>query len=126
MSIPVETLFETGGLELVENALIQKVISSLKFIKDTSLSVFSGVNSAAAVKLLEGMFKTETIGFKNFKITLSAPFPQYIEKVYDNNKTVVSAKLMLGKFIDNELFGGLTQNLLNDKAPADNTLRVKK
>lgn len=122
----VETLFETGGLELVENALIQKVISSLKFIKDTSLSVFSGVNSAAAVKLLEGMFKTETIGFKNFKITLSAPFPQYIEKVYDNNKTVVSAKLMLGKFIDNELFGGLTQNLLNDKAPADNTLRVKK
>ena len=43
MSIPVETLFETGGLELVENALIQKVISSLKFIKDTSLSVFSGL-----------------------------------------------------------------------------------
>lgn len=126
LSETVQTLFETGGLEVVSNNLIQGIVSSLDMIKDSELSFLVGLNSAGAVTLIDFLFgNSDKIKFGNFKITFSTQLTEYIDTVYDG-QDIVSGKIMLGKFIDNELFGALTEDLINDKAPADNILRIKK
>lgn len=110
LSKSMETLYKNDALSLAENNLLIGILSSLKVINKLPFSIDPTANPAGILRLLKPMLANSLI-------------PEYDLSVYIDTE---NNRLLLGDLIKNFLFGEISADLLNDAAPADNNLTLKK
>ena len=101
----MQDLFTKGELDIVENDFIAGIISSLEMVRENAmLAMLIGMSSQGAVDLLD-RFELELMGLTPL---------DYI--------SAEKGALLLGKLMDELVFGSVGQGALVDDNPPDNNI----